>query len=275
MQHPFEQLKPEYTSLLAHMQITKVAAIDATAKRLIKFIDGGNYKAGCDLTGVPQIVAAASFEREASSNFKLNPAQGWPLNSRSKDVPYNGPFGSWTAAQLAAYKIDGLDQIGAPNWSWERACYEEELFNGFGYRNHGVPSPYLFGGTNIQKPGKYDADSKYDPNEMDTQLGVIPMMLRMVELRPDLTLPLPYPGVMGAAPVAQVMPPPIGLHDAATLQAALNKLGADPQLTVDGSYGRNTSRAVRTFQASAGLQVDGLAGPATWAAITAKLATVA
>jgi len=272
MQHPFEQLKPEYTSLLAHMQPTRATQIDLTAKTLIKYIDNKDYKPGCDATGVPQIVAAASFEREASSNFKLNPAQGWPLNSRSRDVPYNGPFDNWTTAQIAAYKIDGLDKIGAPNWSWEQACYEEELFNGFGYRQYGVHSPYLWAGTSNYIKGKFTSDHGYDPNEVDTQLGVIPIMYRIVQLRPDLALPMAFPGLMGATPIVAPMPAPIGLHDAEALQTALNKLGADPQLTVDGNYGRMTRNAVRDFQANMGIAVDGLAGPATWSCITEKLA---
>ena len=67
------------------------------------------------------------------------------------------------------------------------------------------------------------------------------------------------------------MPPPVGLHDAASLQRALNALGADPQLGVDGSYGRQTVAAVRAFQTKAGITADGIAGPATWTAITDHL----
>ncbi len=72
-----------------------------------------------------------------------------------------------------------------------------------------------------------------------------------------------------------IIPPqaaPTGLHDAAALQAALNKLGADPQLVVDGSFGRMTRRAVMAFQTANHLAVDGLAGDETWKTINAKLA---
>ena len=222
---------------------------------------------------MPIIIAAASFEREASSNFTLNPAQGWPLTSRSRDVPYNGPFADWTTAQIAAYKIDGLDKVGAANWTWETGCYEEEGFNGWGYRAHGIPSPYLFGGTNIQRPGKYTSDGHYEV-VMDTQLGVIPIMLRMVQIRPQLALPVPFPSA-SAVPIipAAIVPPPEGIHSAATLQTLLNKLGTTPALVVDGNFGRNTRRAVQAFQTANGLTADGLAGPLTWAAIETKLAT--
>ena len=53
----------------------------------------------------------------------------------------------------------------------------------------------------------------------------------------------------------------------AALQAALNRLGADPRLTVDGRAGPATEAAVIAFQEARGLAVDGKAGPATWTAI--------
>jgi putative chitinase len=66
-----------------------------------------------------------------------------------------------------------------------------------------------------------------------------------------------------------------GSGDEATrwLQDALNRLGAQPQLAVDGQAGAATTQAVQWFQASAGLAVDGIAGEATRAAIQQRLAS--
>jgi lysozyme family protein len=48
-----------------------------------------------------------------------------------------------------------------------------ETFNGFGYRapTRNIPSPYLVGGTSVQKRGKFTADSHYDPSVIDPQIG--------------------------------------------------------------------------------------------------------
>lgn len=62
------------------------------------------------------------------------------------------------------------------------------------------------------------------------------------------------------------------LHTTAWLQVSLNKLGADPALTPDGTYGPMTAAAVKTFQASHGLTVDGKIGPETLAALDSALA---
>jgi lysozyme family protein len=273
MQFPFDALAGEYTMLLARMQITRVDAVNAAAARLIGFIDAGRYDGACAVTAVPVAGAAASFEREASSDFRLSPAQGDPIDRPSVHVPSGlGPYPNWTAAAIAAYRVDHLDTIGAANWSWERECYEWELFNGFGPRNHGKHTGYLWAGTNIYSGGKYVADGVWDPNAIDQQLGVIPMMARIIQLRPNLKLPLAFqPGdaVASTVPIAQPAPPPIGLHGAAALQRALNARGADPQLVVDDSYGRGTRFAVEVFQKANGLEVDGLAGPETWAKLAA------
>ena len=46
------------------------------------------------------------------------------------------------------------------------------------------------------------------------------------------------------------------------LQSLLNKAGAN--IKVDGVFGRGTKTAVRNFQSSAGVGVDGVVGPRTW-----------
>lgn len=53
----------------------------------------------------------------------------------------------------------------------------------------------------------------------------------------------------------------------AAVQQALNLAGQTPRLAVDGRPGPHTDAAIRAFQASAGLVVDGIAGPKTRTAL--------
>lgn len=52
------------------------------------------------------------------------------------------------------------------------------------------------------------------------------------------------------------------------LQQLLNqRLSPSPNLSVDGDFGARTEAAVRLYQASVGLGIDGVVGPRTWAAL--------
>ncbi len=272
MQFPFDTLRPEYEALLASMQITRGPEVDHVAHKLLGFVNEGRYTAVSLQTGVPIAWMATSFEREASSDFRLSAAQGDPWNHVSTHVPRGrGPFNSWDEAAIDAYHIDGLDKVGTAGWTEARACYEGEIFNGMGYRAHGIHSPYLWAGSNHYVAGKYVADGVWDAHAVDQQLGIVPVWRRMIELQPALAF--------GNAPPP--MPVPIGLgthetHDAFWLQAALNqaasiepafkaeieKLGGPDRLVVDGSVGHETMLVVRAFETVAGLTVDrGFAGP--------------
>jgi murein L,D-transpeptidase YcbB/YkuD len=58
------------------------------------------------------------------------------------------------------------------------------------------------------------------------------------------------------------------------IQLALNLLGADPPLVVDGNYGPNTRAAVSKFQTEHALVVDGFAGDNTQNALRAAIAAL-
>lgn len=62
----------------------------------------------------------------------------------------------------------------------------------------------------------------------------------------------------------------INLEDLKGVQKALQHLGHDPG-TVDGKNGPNTERAVRAFQASVTIKIDGIVGPETRQALVDEL----
>ncbi|MCR5559542.1 MAG: peptidoglycan-binding protein [Schwartzia sp.] len=57
-------------------------------------------------------------------------------------------------------------------------------------------------------------------------------------------------------------------NDVAEIQGALADLGFD--VVADGDYGPGTVAAVKEFQASHGMNVDGQVGPATYSALLGK-----
>ena len=261
MNHPTAVLLPEYASLMSVMRVLRTDEVNETADRLLKNVDESRYEVAHSVTGVPIVFMAASFEREASSDFTKSPAQGDPFDAVSKNVPRGrGPFRSWAEAAVDAYHLNGLDKVGTANWTWPLVCYYGELFNGFGPRDyHHIRTSYLWGGTNLQQPGKYVADGKFDAGCMDEQIGIVPMMMRMAQLRPNLALPGQWPFALGPASVPAIAPArtPMAAYDIFAIQRALKAKGFDPG-DIDGSFGRSTSAALRAFEASMGYAADGL-----------------
>ncbi|MEU4226233.1 N-acetylmuramoyl-L-alanine amidase [Nonomuraea sp. NPDC026600] len=135
----------------------------------------------------------------------------------------------WPAAQLDAYR---------------KLC--AELCRAFGL------TPSRVKGHKEVQPGKPDPHGV----DMDRfRADVAELLLTEHDGPPAWLRPLKYvsgrPLMMG--------------QDVRTWQAALNtKL--DAKLAVDGAFGSKTAAGTRTFQRREGLAVDGIVGPATWAA---------
>jgi lysozyme family protein len=166
-------------------------ALEATGQRLLH----GNavYQRIFDATGVPVAGLMALAEREMTGNLHCYLGNGQRLAKRTTIVPVGrGPFpdtiDGFIAGALDALHLDGLDQVAktAEGWSLPRFAYESELWNGFGYRQHRIPSPYVFGGTMVQKPGKFVRDHVYSSTTMDPQLGTIAIVQKLFELDPSL-----------------------------------------------------------------------------------------
>ena len=212
-------------------------------------------------TGVPWWFIACLHEREASSNFGCYLGNGQSLSRVTTEVPEGrGPWATFFAGAIDALIYEGFTKI--KDWSIEHALFLAEVFNGPGYHNKGLPSPYVVGGSNIQKPGKYTVDHGFDPGVMDTQLGVATILHELLALDPE------FAATTAAGVTVEPLPAAPAENtgsdsDTAWLQDALNRLGAAPPLVVDAWYGRRTKAAVRAFQAAHGLNPDGLAGALT------------
>jgi lysozyme family protein len=235
----------------------------------------GHYGDVLKLIQVPIVVQATICEREDGNDFTKNPAQGDPWNRPSIHVPRNrGPFNSWVEAAVDAWSVCDKLNVNSQPWSLPYACFKWEGYNGFGYRAHGVRTPYVVGGTNLQQPGKFVADGSFDPSHIDSQLGCLPIAVRMIQLVPGLAF---GDAVMVAAapsiiPAPTPLPSMVGtdLTGVKWVQGSLNRL-THAGLTVDGSFGRMTRAAIRDFQQAHGLTPDGYVTDNLCHAIDAEL----
>lgn len=196
-----------------HIKPEREAAFQATAKRLMKGMP--RYQKVSQATGVPAALIAILHERESGADFDTYLGNGEPLNRVTRLVPEGrGPFRNFEEGAIDALHIDGLDKV--KNWTLELVLFYAEKFNGFGYRNKGLRSPYLWGGTNHQQPGKYVRDGVFDPNVWDTQLGAAGVLFTLFNIDLSLYLKLESPGAKPDIPV----PPPPDIEPPAPMPAS-------------------------------------------------------
>lgn len=191
MAYSYEGLKGEYTRLLARMVITRAGEGRAAALRLAD--NRARYQRVEAETGVPWRFIAIIHNRESGGNFAGVLHNGEHIigtGKKTRLVPAGrGPFKSWEEAAIDALRLKGLHLI--EDWPRERICYEAERFNGFGYRNKSLPSPYLWAGSNNYRSGKYVADGVFDPSAVDKQLGCMVVYDYLAKMGEVIPQPIP------------------------------------------------------------------------------------
>jgi lysozyme family protein len=156
-----------------HVDANKSAQFKSVADRLTTPTAMARYKAVEAKTKVPWWFIAVVHEREASQRWDRSLAQGDPWNKKSTHVPAGrGPFASWEDAAYDA--LVNCPPYAAKNtdWSVGNALTMLEKYNGLGYYRKGLPSPYIWAGTDQYVSGKYVSDGVFSATAVDTQLGV-------------------------------------------------------------------------------------------------------
>lgn len=139
------------------------------------------------MTNVPWVMVAALHRRESNANFSTYMGNGEPLNRVTRLVPKGrGPFASFEDGAIDAFQLDGLNKV--KDWRLEKMLWYCERYNGMGYEKRGLPSPYVWSGTNVQKRGKYTGDGSFDTSVMDSQPGCAPIISAINKLDPSVQL---------------------------------------------------------------------------------------
>ena len=127
-------------------------------------------------TGVPWDVFACIHKMESNCNFKAHAHNGDPLSARTVQVPKGRPVKGNPPFTFIESAIDALGYDGATgikDWNIVATLKFLEKFNGLGYRNKGIYSPYMCSGTQHYSKGKYTSDGVFSPNVVSDQLGCI------------------------------------------------------------------------------------------------------
>lgn len=128
---------------------------------------------------IPWWFIAVAHYRESGFNNQGQPrwdtylGNGQSLSRKTTIVPRGrGPFKTWEEGAEDALVYAPPYAAKNKDWSIGGALTKLEEYNGLGYYHMGKPSPYVWARTDQYVSGKYVADGVYDPNHVDTQLGV-------------------------------------------------------------------------------------------------------
>lgn len=130
-------------------------------------------------TGVKWEVISCFHNMECSLRFDQHLHNGDPLTKRTVQVPagrpktHAPPF-TFEESAIDALRYDGMDKV---NWNdLNKGLDAIEAYNGLGYKKRGIPSPYLYAATNIEKPGRYIRDRVWSSTAMSDQVGVVAIL---------------------------------------------------------------------------------------------------
>ena len=183
---------------------TRSTLVNAAAHKIIA--NRSRYELVSKATGVPWDVIGVIHYRESTNDFRGVLHNGQKIIGTGKlttIVPKGrGPFATWESAAIDALTNCHPHLARNKDWSIGTTLDKLEAYNGLGYRNKGLASPYLWAGTDQYVKGKYVADGKFDPNHVDQQLGVAPILMKIREVTKAFPMPPPPDKDDYAPPVA-------------------------------------------------------------------------
>ncbi len=129
-------------------------------------------------TKIPWFVIGAIHILECGANFGRHLHNGDPLTGRTIHVPAGRPVPPPKSGAFPYTWIESAcDALGSgypkkpENWDIAYCLNFLEEWNGLGYRERGLASPYIWAATNNYKSGKFTSDGKYDPLAVSDQIG--------------------------------------------------------------------------------------------------------
>ena len=151
---------------------------------------------------VPWWFTAIVSEREYGGppHWDKQLGQGDALGQKSRHVPAGmGPYLShpdditpghdaWTRCAVDVYINSAPYAAKWVDWSPGGFLTLWEEYNGTGYAARGIPSPYVWSGSDQYNAGKFVRDHVFDPRKVDVQEGCAPLLAVMMAVDDTIQL---------------------------------------------------------------------------------------
>lgn len=120
---------------------------------------------------------------ESDFRFDSHLHNGDPLTSRTVRVPVGRPTRgtppfSWEESAMDAIAVNRYDKWN--DWSIAGMLVAWERYNGLGYRQYGINSPYVWACTDLYEKGRYVADGRFKANAESRQCGAVAMLKGLI-----------------------------------------------------------------------------------------------
>ncbi len=292
-----------YTELWNTMTIRPEwkAAANAIAQKIVT--NQSRYASAVAGTAVPWWFVAIVHAMECSLRFDQHLHNGDPLSARTVRVPkgrppVGGPRFTWEESARDSIAYEKLDKV--TDWSLPSVLYHWHRYNGINneYKRRGIPTPYLWSGSQHYRKGKYVADHQFDPEAVSGQAGAAVILKALLDLGavtidknqgiesnpaaatehiPSLTIDtsgkafkhvaeeLAYPGLLklGSGKTKSEQ------RGVKRVQEWLNIHGF--VTPVDSDFGNSTADQLKAFQAKGNRVATGMLDQETWALLTAPM----
>ena len=183
--YQYEPLREGYLTLYdgCTLRPERAALTNWYIETLLKPANRGQYEEVGKRLQIPWYFVGIIHSLEASFNFKGHLHNGDPLRARTWQVPAGRPLvwnppTDWVSSATDALAMKHYDN--QPDWSIGQMLFRFEKYNGFGYRSHGIASPYLWSYSNQYTKGKYVRDGKWDANAVSLQCGAALLVKELV-----------------------------------------------------------------------------------------------
>jgi lysozyme family protein len=189
----FSEIADEYISIFDSAQLSndRLALIDKLCTKIVSF--RSTYESVGRPLNIPWYFIGVIHSLESNFNFATHLHNGDSLTHRTKRIPRGRPSAevadppfAWTTSAIDALRLKKFHTKS--NWSLAFQLFRLEQYNGFGYRNRGLSTPYLWSFSDRYIKGKFIHDGVFDQNVVSKQCGGAVLIKRIIS-RGDIDNP--------------------------------------------------------------------------------------